>query len=145
MHALSKACWDSLSAKRCRRPCANCPWRKDAPAQYWDPGHFRSIYRNCQDDGTNRMLCHKAKADAPSLKQPTCQGWVRVMGDRAIGVRIALARGLVTPAETMDTKGLDLFESFEAMLRANNVEPPPRNVYDFEADKARVLEHRRKR
>jgi hypothetical protein len=91
------------------------------------------------------MLCHKAKKGAPSHTQPTCQGWVRVMGDHAIGVRIALARGQVTPAETQDTKGLDLFESFEAMLRANNVEPPPRNVYDYEADKARIVEQRRRK
>lgn len=44
-----------------RRPCENCPWRVDAPRGYWDPQHFVDIFRNCQDDGLNIMLCHKSR------------------------------------------------------------------------------------
>jgi len=111
-----------------RRPCSNCPWRVDAPREHWDPQHFVDIYRNCQDDGLHVMLCHKAnelpkeqRGDVP------CQGWIRVMGSSAIGVRILALRGKVTPAEIEDTKGPELFPSFEAMLRANKIKLPPRS------------------
>lgn len=50
-----------------RKPCANCPWRLDAPPGYWDPTHFTSIWRNCQDDGAEPMGCHKS---TPTVKIP---------------------------------------------------------------------------
>jgi hypothetical protein len=43
-----------------RQPCSNCPWRRDAPSQHWDPQHFKDIWHNCQDDGMSQMLCHLA-------------------------------------------------------------------------------------
>jgi hypothetical protein len=109
-----------------RRPCDNCPWRVDAPREFWDPTHFTEIWRNCQDDGLHRMYCHKAgKKRGP--KAPICQGWVRVIGERAVGVRIALMFGRVTVEELLDRGGPKLFRSFAAMLRANKVALPPRN------------------
>lgn len=112
-----------------RRPCSNCPWRVDAPRQHWDPSHFEEIWRNCQDDGPHLMLCHKAGSNK-GPDAPVCQGWVRVMGDAAIGVRIALAFGRITVAEVLDRSGPRLFKTFAAMLRANRVRLPPRNRYE---------------
>ncbi len=54
--------------ERCRKPCGNCPWRKDAPAEYGDPDHFREIWINCQDDGLHTMLCHLANNDSWSSR-----------------------------------------------------------------------------
>lgn len=111
-----------------RRPCNNCPWRVDAPREHWDPQHFLDIYRDCQDDGLKLMLCHKAMAlPEPERGSLPCQGWARVMGTRAIGVRIALMQGKLLPEEVADRKGPRLFRSFLAMLRANRVTPPVRN------------------
>jgi hypothetical protein len=112
---------------RCRRPCSNCPWRKDAPTEHWDPEHFREIWRDCQDDGLHMMLCHHANEVSAPEDKPICQGWVRVMGHDAIGVRIALVRGRVTRREVEDKEGPELFETFEDMLLANGVLPPERN------------------
>ncbi len=109
-----------------RRPCENCPWRIDAPRQHWDPAHFVSIWRNCQDDGTEIMLCHKS---ARSTKTLPCQGWMRVLGFDAIGVRIAVMSGLATMAEVTDRAGPRLFSSFSRMLRANKITLPRRNRY----------------
>lgn len=113
--------------QKLRRACDSCPWRVDAPREYWDPQHFVDIYANCQDDGLHIMLCHKSnvlpkesRADVP------CQGWIRVMGYEAIGVRLLIARGRATIEEVEDTEGPELFPSFEAMLRANRVAPPDR-------------------
>lgn len=120
-----------------RRPCANCPWRKDAPREHWDPQHFVDIARNCRDDGTYVMLCHKskplddAKASAHYLTSRSsglvCQGWARVEGYDAIGVRIAEMTGQLSHEEIVDRRGPKLFESFDAMLKANRIPIPPRN------------------
>lgn len=111
-----------------RRPCDNCPWRVDAPREHWDPQHFLDIWRTCQDDGASIMLCHKANA-LPDEKRSDlpCQGWARVMGTQAIGVRIALLRGKLLLEEVEDRTGPRLFKTFLAMLRANKVKPPGRN------------------
>jgi Family of unknown function (DUF6283) len=111
-----------------RRPCENCPWRVDAPRGYWDPTHFKEIWRNCQDDGMNVMLCHKStalpKADRGDVP---CQGWIRVMGFDAIGVRLLAMQGKVTIGEVEDKAGPKLFPNFAAMLRANKIKLPKRS------------------
>lgn len=115
-----------------RKPCENCPWRVDAPRDYWDPQHFHDIANNCRDDGMHTMLCHKANnlpLGAKDPNAPPCQGWIRVMGFNAIGVRILSITGKVTPEEVDDREGLDLFESFEDMLRANKIKLPKRNKW----------------
>lgn len=112
-----------------RKPCDNCPWRKDAPRFHWDPQHFIDIWNRCQGDSLNLMLCHKSSelpADAPDL---ICQGWVRVLGFEAIGVRIAAMRGLVSLAEIADRRVPELFKSFVEMLRENRIPIPPLPVY----------------
>lgn len=111
-----------------RQPCANCPWRVDAPRGYWDPQHFVDIFRNCQDDGTNIMLCHKSSklAEADRRSVP-CQGWIRVMGFSAIGVRILVMRGEATIEEVEDRGGPELFPTFEKMMRANKIRLPRRS------------------
>lgn len=111
-----------------RRPCENCPWRVDAPRDYWDPTHFIAIWRNCQDDGTNTMLCHKSNA-LPKVDRGDlpCQGWIRVMGFNAIGVRLLAMRNKITLEEIEDRAGPKLFSSFAAMLRANKIKLPKRS------------------
>jgi hypothetical protein len=108
-----------------RRPCANCPWRKDAPRNYWDPTHFTDIWNNCQDDGARVMGCHKST----ETKHVPCQGWIRVMGFDAIGVRILVMTDKVTMAEVEDTKGPELFKTFAEMLKANKIKLPKRNKF----------------
>lgn len=117
-----------VSSTRIRRPCANCPWRIDAPRGYWDPQHFTAIWQNCQDDGANIMLCHKAN-NLPEEERPRvpCQGWIRVMGFHAIGVRLLALRHQVSPDEITDRGGPPLFPSFTAMLLANKIPLPQRS------------------
>ena len=111
-----------------RRACENCPWRVDAPRGYWDPQHFVDIWRNCQNDGLNIMLCHKSGA-LPKEQRPDvpCQGWIRVMGFEAIGVRILVMRNQVTMEEVEDTAGPELFPTFVKMMRANKIPLPKRS------------------
>ena len=118
----------TVEAAKLRRPCTNCPWRIDAPRGYWDPQHFVDIWRNCKDDGMHIMLCHKATAlpDSERDKLP-CQGWIRVMGFDAIGVRILVMREQVTMEEVEDTAGPELFPTFAKMMRANKIPLPKRS------------------
>lgn len=78
----------------------------------------------------NLMMCHKANnlpKGAPSSEMPICQGWIRVMGFDAIGVRIAAMHGRITIEEVEDKTSIELFPSFEEMLRANKIPLAPRN------------------
>lgn len=120
-----------MSGMKIRRPCSNCPWRIDAPRGYWDPQHFVDIWKNCQHDGLGTMLCHKAYTlPEEKRRDMPCQGWVRVMGYRAIGVRLLVVLQKVTKEEVEDQEGPALFPTFTAMLRANKIPTPKprRNV-----------------
>lgn len=115
-------------ASKLRRPCANCPWRVDAPRGHWDPQHFVDIWKSCQDDGMNVMLCHKSIAlpEAERSSVP-CQGWIRVMGFSAIGVRLLAMQDKITTEEVEDRGGPKLFKTFAAMMRANKIRLPRRS------------------
>jgi hypothetical protein len=100
----------TVETAKVRRPCSNCPWRVDAPRGHWDPQHFVDVWRNCQDDGMNVMLCHKATAlPAAERDDVPCQGWIRVMGFGAIGVRLLALQDKVTIDEVEDEDGPALF------------------------------------
>lgn len=119
---------ETAAITKLRRPCENCPWRVDAPRGHWDPQHFVDIWRSCQDDGANIMLCHKSHAlPKEDRKDIPCQGWIRVMGFDAIGVRILAMRGQITFEEVEDRDGPKLFSSFTAMMRANKIKLPKRS------------------
>lgn len=119
---------DGTSAAKLRRPCADCPWRVDAPREHWDPQHFVDIWKSCQDDGLHIMLCHKSTAlPAAERKDIPCQGWIRVMGFTAIGVRLLAMQDRITVEEVEDTKGPALFPTFAAMMRANKIKLPRRS------------------
>lgn len=121
-----------MAPTKIRQPCGNCPWRKDAPREFWDPQHLTDIYTRCQDDGLHIMLCHKSPEFVAKPgnegKKLVCQGWIRVIGFEAIGVRIAAMRGYVTGEEVEDQRP-GLFGSFEEMLAANRIVPPKRNKF----------------
>ena len=111
-----------------RRPCSSCPWRIDTSREHWDPQHFADVWRNCQDDGLHVMLCHKSNA-LPKEKRGDipCQGWIRVMGFDAIGVRLLAMQNKITCEEVEDKDGPKLFPTFTAMMRANKIPLPRRS------------------
>ncbi len=109
------------------KPCENCPWRKDAPLGVWTADRWQNLYQTCQDDGMALMACHKSRENA----ERTCAGFVIVLGYDSIGVRLATMRGTIDPKEHT-AKGLELYESFDAVLAANGVQIPKRNRNPFE-------------
>jgi hypothetical protein len=105
------------------KPCNNCPWRKDAPQGYWHPDHFTDIHQQCRGDGYHVMLCHKSKPNEGQGRgqRIPCAGWIAVEGFDAVGVRMLSAMGMLP---YVNTKGIEMFDSMEAMLRANGVDVP---------------------
>lgn len=103
------------------KPCANCPWRRDAPVGHWDAQHFKDISVNCRDDGMALMLCHKSN----KVEGSPCVGAILAVGLESIGLRIAVLQGKIDLKNfSTDTP---LYRSFEEMLRANKVRIPKRN------------------
>ena len=75
-------------------------------------------------------LCHKATSlPADERSAHPCQGWLRVLGFEAIGVRLAVMRGHASPDEVQTPAKHDLYSSFSEMMAANGVAEPERNVY----------------
>ena len=108
------------------RPCKNCPWRRDATPEYWDPQHHRQIARNCRGDGISIMLCHNSKLPERKI---ICAGWAAVEGFNAIGLRIAAIQGTYDP-DKLNVRGLDLYASFDEMLAANFINDAPTGRVD---------------
>lgn len=107
-----------------KQPCADCPWRQDAPTGHWHPDHFVSIWQSCQDDGMAFMLCHKSRP-AEGVRIP-CAGYVLVVGFASIGLRLECLAGRLDPRD-YDAGGVALYATFADMLRANGVRLPRRN------------------
>lgn len=57
-----------------------------------------------------------------------CQGWIRVLGFDAIGVRLLVMRQQVAFEEVMDKGGPALFLTFAAMLQAHRIPLHPRST-----------------
>lgn len=110
-----------------RKPCADCPWRKDAETDVWSKERFQMLAVDCRDDGMKAMACHKSGQEQPYA----CAGFLAQVGYESVGVRILAMQGGETP-DDIYTNGLDLFETFEQMLEANDVEVPRRNRSAFE-------------
>jgi hypothetical protein len=106
-----------------RAPCADCPWRKDAPKGYWHPSHFLSVWFSCQDDGQSLMLCHQSKKQKRKI---ICAGYALIVGYKSIGLRMANLDGKYDPND-YDACGIPLHGSFDEMMKAQGIEPPPRN------------------
>ena len=65
------------------------------------------------------MLCHKSKPNEGV--KIVCAGWAAVEGFNAIGLRIAAMQGKYDP-DKLDVRGIDLYDSFDEMLKANRIE-----------------------
>ena len=104
-------------------PCADCPWRNDAPVGFWHKSNFKKLWKNCQDDGLRLMLCHKSRK---SRKKQICAGYAIVLGYESIGLRLAAFEGQFDPND-YDANGIALHPSFAAIMKAQGIRQPRRN------------------
>jgi len=99
--------------------CKNCPWRKSAPKAGQEggsvPAHNIAGMRRAVahvTEGMQVMQCHKS-TDA---KPRPCAGYLSVVGYESIGVRSAVAMGVVEKEDVgRPIKGL--YRSLHEMLK----------------------------
>ena len=81
-----------------KRPCSNCPFRKDGAGIELNPSRLHQIIANLLEDDRQTFVCHKTLETA----RRTCAGAVGVMqklGRLPVIARLGLVYGLITPAD----------------------------------------------
>lgn len=101
----------------CKRPCANCPWRRDARPGEFTTERYRLLAASARDMSSVLFACHKT----PNGKEATCAGFLERGADHNLSVRLAYSRG---DLERRDRSGgEDLYDDYREMAEANGVAP----------------------
>jgi Family of unknown function (DUF6283) len=97
-----------------RRPCSDCPWRKDATGKF--PAEaFRHSARTAYDMSQHTFACHQAGSAKPIV----CAGFLLFGADHNLAVRLRRMKGEID--DDVSDGGVDLHESYAAMAVANGV------------------------
>lgn len=78
-----------------KRPCENCPFRKDGAGIELRPGRLEGIIAHLKADDQQTFVCHKTL----NKNRMTCAGAVGVMskvGQLPVIARLGLAFGVIT-------------------------------------------------
>ena len=78
-----------------KRPCSNCPFRKDEAAIELRPGRLDAIVSDLKANDQQTFVCHKTL----EKERMTCAGAVAVMskmGRLPVIARLGLAVGIIT-------------------------------------------------
>lgn len=101
-----------------RRPCAECPWRRDTPTGQFSADRYAALANTSGAPGAEAFLdapmfaCHKTAEG----QEQACAGWLAVAGVHHLGVRLAVATGRLAPETLSPAPGWPpLFESFQHM------------------------------
>ena len=81
-----------------KRPCSNCPFRKDGAGVELHPGRLDQIVADLLADDRQTFVCHKTL----ETERLTCAGAVAVMqklGRLPVIARLGLVYGLITRAD----------------------------------------------
>lgn len=99
----------------CKRPCADCPWRKDATGEF--PAEaFRHSASTAYDMAQNTFACHQAGTTQPRV----CAGFLLRGADHNLAVRLGRMQGNF---DGVQDGGHELHESYRDMAIANGVDP----------------------
>jgi hypothetical protein len=106
----------------CKTPCGNCPYRKDAPREFWHRDEFRKVADSGRKFIGDNFLCHKNNGSI-------CVGYLMVQianGMPNIGLRLAIIQHGVSRDyfDSLYCKS-ELFASPEEMIEANFPELSP--------------------
>ena len=111
-----------------RRPCAECPWRRDVAPGQFTRERFDALADTAGSPGEEAPLgapmfaCHKSPVGA----EDACAGWLAVSGVEHMGVRLAIASGRLDP-QVLDAPEdwPILFDSFDEMAHTQARRSPP--------------------
>jgi hypothetical protein len=98
-----------------RRPCAECPWRLDAPVGAFPAEAYRISAHTAYDGAMETFGCHMSGADNLS----TCAGFLLANSLNNIGRRLAERVGRLDMTQV--SSPVPLYPSYRAMAEANGV------------------------
>lgn len=98
-----------------RRPCAECPWRRDVEPGQFGPDRFRALAGTAEDRSTTLFACHKSAEGGEIV----CAGFLARGAEHNLSVRFAYARGELEPLDRGE--GFDLVEDYREMAVRNGV------------------------
>lgn len=103
------------SRRHRKKPCAQCPWRKDATGVF--PAEaFRHSAETAYDMSSHVFSCH----DSGTKRPAACAGFLLRGADHNLSVRLARMQGQMLDVEE---GGHELHENYRAMAIANGVDP----------------------
>jgi len=97
-----------------RKPCSDCPWRKDAVGKF-SAEAFRHSANTAKDMSRHKFSCHQSGIKNPA----TCAGFLLRGADHNLAVRLAYMDG--TLGDDVHDDGHELHDSYRAMAQANGV------------------------
>lgn len=94
-----------------RKPCDECPWRKDVAPGRFPPERYRALAPTAYDMATSIFACHKS----PDGKEFACAGYLLMSSAHNFSVRMARQSfaDLASP--------YPLFATYRRMAIANGV------------------------
>ncbi|MFA0809334.1 DUF6283 family protein [Microbulbifer epialgicus] len=107
---------EGVSGKYMKKPCGDCPWKKDSVGIFPSEA-FRLSAPTSYDMAKEEFSCHCAGVDSPK----TCAGFLLKGADHNLSVRLARMRGEIK--DDIQDGGVDLFDSYREMAIANGVDP----------------------
>ena len=123
---------EGREGKNRRTPCADCPYRRDAPLGHWHPEEFEKVRQSRADErawGIGQRLsrgtfaCHK-HAKLPEAQQSWCAGWAlmqKAEGVPSLALRLQIMTDDKAAADfsALTADGVELYGSPEEMIAAN--------------------------
>jgi hypothetical protein len=101
-----------------RRPCPECPWRRDVEPGKFSPQRFRDLAHTAMEGGLRPLFaCHMTQEN----RERACAGFLLVTGWDSNAVRYANIQGRYDPA-SVSADG-PLYATYREMAEANGVDP----------------------
>lgn len=112
----------------CRRPCTECPWRKDTLPGQFSAERYEQLRITTGERGHEAPLgspqfaCHKA----PEGEEFVCAGWLAAVGYYNLSARVAAAYGHIPHEAFQPGDGWpELYESYAELLAVHGVGATP--------------------
>lgn len=102
--------------KHARKPCTECPWRKDVPVGRFPPERYVALANTATDMASCVFACHKS----PYGEEFACAGFLLRGAQHNLTVRMARSKGC---ALTVSDGGHPLFKNYREVAVANGVDP----------------------
>ena len=104
---------ESCSIRSARRPCDECPWRKDVSVGHFPPKRYIALADTARDMTTRIFACHKSVEG----KDAVCVGYA-LQFHHNLAMRLAHF-----DHRSVEDGGYPLYANYREMAIANGVDP----------------------